>query len=165
MKNAFIALLLGVVIAGAGAWAYTSGFLALFIPPPEKSKSAESQRSPASVPVSNTLKAGTYSLEGYSGSLSATPNYRGEVTIAKYGEVYRLEWHIGSDQLQRGIGILDGQVLSVGYIDLDPPYEGGIRDAGAVSFRVLGGGKLEGKWVSIDASETGREVLQWTRSL
>ena len=102
-----------------------------------------------------SLKDGTYSLEGYNAG-SYTANYFGTVKIERQGDVYKLQWSIGGQE-QRGVGILEDSILSVGYMDVT---QGQTRDMGVVSYRLVGEGKLEGKWSSISASHAGKEVLE-----
>ncbi len=157
-KNIIIALLLGALVAVIGFGLYSSGLL--WETTDKVGQEGARDLGVNSVPVA-VLRTGSYALEGYGGSLSAQPSYRGEVFIAKTGEVYKLEWSIGG-QVQRGVGILEDNILSVGYVDLTG---GDIQDAGVVSYRVVKEGKLEGKWSSILAQETGREILTWQGSL
>src|SRR3989338_5579169 len=93
-----------------------------------------------------TLKTGVYSLEGYNAG-SGSVDYK--------GEVYGIEWRIEPLQTQIGVGILSDSILSVGYLDASG------QDLGVVSYRLLGEGKLDGKWASIEGRQTGREVLTW----
>ncbi len=159
-KNLLIGLLAGVLVAVIGIWIYTSN--AFRTSGNNVEPVSATQLGANTVPASPELKTGVYALEGYASSLSSSPNYRGTVTIVKTGEVYKLECQIGRGQIQRGVGILDGSILSVSYIDVTG---GRIQDAGAVSYSLLSGGKLEGKWTSIVAQETGREVLTWQSSI
>lgn len=159
-KNIIIALLLGIILAGGGLWFYTTIY----------NKSVESSDVSSQIPdykaesvaVGPVLKTGTYKLEGYNGSLESSPSYVGEVDIIKTGEVYKIAWYIGSQQDQRGVGILESNTLSVGYVDLTG---GAMQDMGVVSYLVVNSGKLEGKWSSVLGTETGREVLTWESSL
>lgn len=114
-------------------------------------------KSVTSLPVETIhLKEGVYALDGY-GYDSNTISYLGSVRISKNGDVYQLEWEIGTQQ-QRGVAILENGILSVGYMDVTA---GNINDAGVVSYRVISDGKLDGKWSSILSNRTGREVLTW----
>ena len=101
-----------------------------------------------------TFSEGTYALEGYN-SLSAAVSYTGTIDVVKDGDVYKLEWNIG-EQKQTGVAILDGDILSVGYMDTTA---GEIRDMGVVSYRIIDEGKLEGTWCSISGNRTGKEIL------
>jgi len=157
-KNIVIALLLGVILAGGGFWLYTS----------ISDKSLESNDVNSQIPdykaesvaVGPVLKTGIYKLEGYNSSLASNPSYEGEVEISKNGERYELVWIIGQ-QDQRGVGLLENNILSVGYTDITG---GDIQDTGVVSYRVVNPGKLEGKWNSVLGTGTGREVLTWDHS-
>lgn len=144
-KSRFNAILFGIIIAvlaGAGGFYLSaSDFSNSFKKPEVKEDKA-------------SLKTGVYVLEGYNVGDDKV-DYVGSVAIEKAGEVYRLQWNIAG-QTQRGVGILDGNILSVGYIDVTG---GNILDAGAVSYRILSEGKLDGKWSSVLGRRTGREVL------
>ncbi len=157
-KNIIIALLLGIILAGGGFWLYST------ISNKSLGSSDVNSQIPdykaESVPVGPALKTGTYKLEGYNSSLASSPNYEGEVEISKNGERYELMWIIGQ-QDQRGVGLLENNVLSVGYTDITG---GDIQDMGVVSYRVVNSGKLEGKWNSVSGTGTGREVLTWDHS-
>lgn len=102
------------------------------------------------------LNEGTYSLEGYNAQ-STSISYIGTINIKKDGDIYKLQWNIG-EQKQAGVAILEGGILSVGYMDTTV---GGDQDMGVVSYRVLDNGNLEGKWCSLSSNHTGKEVLTW----
>ncbi len=139
-----ISILIVVLVVAVAAFA--AGF---YFPLSEVNKTAKPQEI-------LTLKAGIYDLAGYNSATAQEPNYKGKVKIEKTGAVFKLQWDIGGRQDQRGVGILAGPVLSVGYVDITG---GDIQDSGVVSFRLVGEGKLEGEWSSILSNQTGREVL------
>lgn len=111
-----------------------------------------------SVPVSSAVRDGIYSLTGSAGEGPAS--YTGTVEIRfrpGTGNVYDLTWKIGGAQEQWGVGILQDNILSVGYYE---QAGGTVRDAGVVSFAV-GNGTLEGEWTSLQGGRTGYEQLKW----
>lgn len=105
----------------------------------------------------NEIREGTYDLFG-SNPGSDTVDYQGTVFIKRSGDIYDLQWNFPGGQLQRGVGILDRGVLSVGYIDMS---EGSVSEAGAVSYTVDSREKLRGTWVSILGGTQGTETLWW----
>lgn len=139
-KLAVVAVIIIVAAAGFAAGFYfpKGGVVEKTIPPPP------------------TLKTGIYKLEGFNRADSAEPNYLGKVSIQKTGKVYKLQWAIGDVQNQRGVGILSGSTLSVGYVDISG---GDINDTGVVSYLLIENGKLEGEWSSVLSNQTGREIL------
>jgi len=68
--------------------------------------------------------------------------YEGTVEIAKKGDAYTVDWKIGDSDEYKGIGILEGDVLSVSYY-------GGV--SGVVSYKIEKGPKLVGKWTFPEA--------------
>jgi hypothetical protein len=97
---------------------------------------------------------GTYSLVGRSTGQSGS--YSGTVTI-KYrkntADIYDLEWMLTSGQHQIGVGILNGDRLSVSYYLVDNKKN--IKDIGAASYKVLSSDHLSGEWVSVAGDSTG----------
>lgn len=90
--------------------------------------------------------------------------YSGVVTIAKAGDAYKVNWKMSDGTTYEGLGVLDGDVFSVGYslnVKASPAY-------GVVSYLVRGT-KLEGKWVvssTIDSPQAvGRENLEGPEGL
>lgn len=150
-RTFIISFFIGIAVAFVSVWLVLSGLIHFFIPPEWRVSVSEES---VLVPASTELRVGSYLLEGYVGSLSSTPDYGGEVYIEKTGEVYKLTWYIGK-QIQDGVGILEDDILSVGYID------GTLGDAGVVSYRVVPNERLEGVWSSILGTNTGREILTW----
>lgn len=102
-----------------------------------------------------TMPEGSYELTGFNGAGAEEPSYKGYVFISRTGETYALTWKIGERQTQRGVAILSGDVLSVGYFD-----ESG-RDAGVVSYRLVKNGVLDGLWAPLGSKGCGRERLVW----
>ncbi|KKW19282.1 MAG: hypothetical protein UY63_C0017G0059 [Parcubacteria group bacterium GW2011_GWA2_51_10] len=110
--------------------------------------------------AASEIREGVYRLVGKGPVSDAT--YEGEVYIARSGSIYDLEWHIAESQIQRGVGILNGNILSVGYIDIT---EDQIGDAGAVSYVVTSSEVLDGQWTSILGGYLGEEHLIWMSPL
>lgn len=86
------------------------------------------------------IRYGVYKLKG--SNPDGLKKYDGRVVIQREGTNYRVTWFIGPNrnQAQVGIGILEGQVLSVGYMDASG------RDFGVVSLKVVSNKLLKGKW-------------------
>lgn len=103
------------------------------------------------------IREGTYELFG-SNPGSDTVDYEGTVFIKRAGNIYDIQWNLPNDQVQRGVGILDRGILSVGYIDVS---EGSVSEAGAVSYTIDSKEKLHGTWVSILGGTQGTETLRW----
>ncbi|HEX4923476.1 MAG TPA: hypothetical protein VFV50_05300 [Bdellovibrionales bacterium] len=98
---------------------------------------------------------GVYKLTGHSLDEGAKP-YRGKVVIKKTNDVYHLIWLIGRGQAQTGVALLDGDILSVTYVDLSG------RDLGVSSFKVVSSKKLEGRWIPLGAKgRPGIERLEY----
>lgn len=91
---------------------------------------------------------GTYKCKGTN---AGKGNYKGKVIISKKGEVYELKWKIDKQEFN-GVGILDGNVLSVGYTDSNNNW------FGAMHYKV-DGDKLYGKWIVYGSSKIGTETL------
>lgn len=102
-----------------------------------------------------TIKAGTYKMTGSSNFASGNISYQGEVIISPQGDTYSLFWVIGNYQAQIGTGILNGNVLSVVYYDVDKDL------SGVVSYKILSEDHLEGKWCPIHSTGLGKETLIW----
>ncbi|MDO8664647.1 MAG: hypothetical protein Q7K44_03855 [Candidatus Liptonbacteria bacterium] len=110
-------------------------------------------------PVS-VLRDGIYDLVGKNPG-SAERTYKGTVEIKRTGNIYDLVWKI-ANQTQRGVGILNNGILSVGYIDM---AGGDIKDAGAVSYTAVTGELLNGQWTSVIGGTAGEETLTWEGSI
>ncbi len=89
---------------------------------------------PAAPAAAFTLPEGTYQLTGYNGADATEAAYKGHVFITRTGATYSLVWKIGQQQTQKGVAILSGNVLSVGYFDMSG------RDAGVVETTTVAGG-------------------------
>lgn len=100
------------------------------------------------------LKTGTYELLG-SNSESRVVNYQGEVIITRRGSNYELLWLIGRQQVQVGVGILYGDVLSVAF------QGNSYADIGVASFRLISHNEMEGTWARIGSGGQGCEYLSW----
>ncbi len=77
--------------------------------------------------------------------------YAGSVSIAKNGETYNVNWNIGA-QVYIGVGLLQGNQLSVGYSDTSKSW------FGIVVYKVKGD-TLTGKWSMHGGAKTGEETL------
>jgi hypothetical protein len=91
-------------------------------------------------------KPGVYAVEGrnadgsaYDGTLELVPRRDG---------TWVLTWRLGSDTV-RGLGLVQGEVLSVGYAAGGAP--------GIAVYRILPDGRLEGSWTMGEG--VGRETL------
>ncbi|MES0883248.1 caspase family protein [Roseibium sp. SCP14] len=85
------------------------------------------------------LREGTYSAKGRNPNGS---NYVGTVDISRQGRKFTLIWQIGADSY-KGIGALDGNVLTVDWGDTTP-----------VVYALTGNGDLQGLWSGGRGSET-----------
>jgi hypothetical protein len=101
-----------------------------------------------------TLRTGTYEASG--GSSYGSGVYYGEVVIAPQGDNYSVIWRTGAGQTQVGIGILQDDVLSIGFTDLNNS-----RFWGVASYRVRPFGELEGRWTASDGQTQKIEYLVW----
>jgi hypothetical protein len=100
-------------------------------------------------------REGLYTLSGTNPTPAADKAYKGKVAMRKVEGIYHLVWIVGDAQTQSGVAIVEGSVMSVGYVDTSG------RDMGVVSFRILSDKKLEGKWSSIAGTGQGTEVLEY----
>ena len=102
----------------------------------------------------HNIRVGIYDLTGGNSKWGGS-SYRGEVAIYPQGENFRVEWRIGSSQSQVGVGIVEGDVLSVAYCD-------SVSGAwGVVSFKVVGYGELHGRWAGFESTAQKPEYLVW----
>jgi hypothetical protein len=161
-QNTLIRLVITIFVASLVGAVVALGFMVgkdMYLPSVQQvstpSTSDYSETNPSTSVTA--LKEGLYALEGYNSS-SDIPSYTGLVRITKDGDVYKLEWTIQS-QSQRGVGILEGNILSVGYLDITG---GSLNDTGVVSYKLLSDTKLDGLWSSVSGNNPGREVLTWT---
>lgn len=101
---------------------------------------------------------GTYALVGRGAGQSG--NYAGTVKISSRestSNVFDLQWNITTGQMQIGVGILSGDILSVSYYEDDA--DGNIKDIGVVSYRVVDSSHLQGQWTSVQGGTAGVEQL------
>lgn len=91
---------------------------------------------------------GIYDCEGTN---SGGGSYQGTVVIIQNGDCYQVTWHIGS-QIYLGVGLMQGDRLSVGYRDLSG------SSTGVVVYKVEGE-KLQGVWAMPGDTKTGTETL------
>ncbi|MEM8628661.1 MAG: hypothetical protein AAGF04_01090 [Chlamydiota bacterium] len=97
---------------------------------------------------------GSYLLVGK--SKRSASSYRGIVEINRVGDNYSLIWKIGTSTTQAGIGIFQGDILSVAFYDLNDP-----EFTGVASFRLTDEGNFEGPWASSNSSGgQGKETLR-----
>lgn len=166
-KIFLISVLSGVLVAGIVIFIYRS--FSLKTQEGDIAKEDVAVLNTRLIPFISALKLGVYKMEGYSSSFSLQPDYVGEAVINRSGPVYTFEWRL-PDGIQRGIGILESNILSVGFVDA---VRGDIM--GVVSYRIVGEDKLEGKIASsyvnsvfsslFGPSEPMKEVLTWQSEL
>lgn len=102
------------------------------------------------------IKTGTYELKGSNSKETFFPDYKGRVIITRQGDNYHLVWIIGDAQVQTGVGILEGDILSVAYNDLSN------NTWGVMSFKVDSFmDELTGKWASHASTGYAYEQLSW----
>ncbi len=80
--------------------------------------------------------------------------YSGKVVITKTGQTYKIQWTIGSGQAHAGVGIREGDVLSVCFVDN--------RSAGVVAYKIQkteDGPRLVGRWAVLGEQKTRSETL------
>ncbi|MCB9588051.1 MAG: hypothetical protein H6718_21775 [Polyangiaceae bacterium] len=78
--------------------------------------------------------------------------YTGEVAITQNGQIYLLNWTLGSSAVKQvGVAIEDGTTLAVGLSDAEP--------YGVVVYHV-NGGQLDGTWGLPSMSKLGAESLK-----
>ena len=87
------------------------------------------------------IQFGVYKLKGT--NPDGMKKYDGKIVMQREGTNYRVTWFIGPVQSQMGIGILENNVLSIGYMDLSG------QDFGVVSLKVVNNKNLKGKWTSL----------------
>ncbi len=75
--------------------------------------------------------------------------YSGSVAIAKHGDMYSLDWTIANTPPYKGVGIVNGQILGVGW---------GLGDEYGVAVYTVDGGTLDGKWAT--SSSQGRAGVE-----
>jgi hypothetical protein len=77
--------------------------------------------------------------------------YAGTVSVAKNGATYNVNWTIGA-QVYLGVGLLSGDLLSVGYSDTSKSWFG-------IVVYTVKGDKLDGRWSMHGGNKTGTETL------
>ncbi len=95
--------------------------------------------------------AGEYSCRG---SNAGGGTYSGKVAITKTGQTYKVQWTIGSSQVHAGVGIREGNVLSVCFV-----ANGG---AGIAAYKIekgKDGPRLVGRWAGLGEQKTRPETL------
>lgn len=95
---------------------------------------------------SNINIVGSYKCEGRNADGSI---YKGTVDITKKGGVYYLKWLIGKQKFT-GVGILQGNVLSVSYYG---------SFSGVVAYRVESNSRLFGQWTTATQGKINTETL------
>ncbi len=78
--------------------------------------------------------------------------YDCDVTIARNGDVYDVQWYIGGGLAYEGVGIVKNGLLCVGFAS-----SGGY---GVVVYEQKADGTLEGVWTGPGASDLGTETLK-----
>ncbi len=106
--------------------------------------------SPNGSPVTaSPIREGDYTVQG--SNPGGKGHYAGTLTMTKKGEVYEMQWRVGTTY--RGIGIQHGNILSVGW---GAPGQSGY---GVVSYTIATDGTLTGQWATASAPNLGTETL------
>ncbi|MCA9639195.1 MAG: hypothetical protein H6718_22710 [Polyangiaceae bacterium] len=109
---------------------------------------------PAAAPVPGTTGAaavrGTYTISSASNP-GGEGGYEGSVAITQSGDVYKLTWSISDGSQYKGVGLMEGDVLGVGW--------GMAAEFGVAVYKVEGG-KLTGRWTSAVETGAGTETLE-----
>ncbi len=95
--------------------------------------------------------AGAYACRG---SNPGGGTYSGKVLITKTGQTYKIQWTIGSAQAHVGIGIREGNVLSVCFVAAE--------GVGVVAYKIQkdeNGPRLTGRWAGLGGQKTQSETL------
>ena len=101
------------------------------------------------------IKVGTYDLRG-SNTKAGYTDYTGSVVITRQGDNYKLVWHIDGFQTLTGIGVVEGDVLSVAYCDIET------GNWGVISFKIdIFSEELDGRWASSTSTGCAYERLTW----
>lgn len=100
--------------------------------------------------------SGTYNIVSYDALFDA--NYEGVVQVVRNGEIYAISWsfqdHEGTTFLSVGSGLLNNNVLSITFQDLDPS-----STIGTESLKVTHHGEhLSGPWSYFGDLNVGRET-------
>lgn len=113
------------------------------------SKKESSTATPSSSPPSSSIKIeGLYAVQGTNPDGGS---YSGNVAITPKGNVYELQWSVGTPY--SGIGIRSQDVLSVSW---GTPGGSGF---GIVAYKIDPDGSLHGTWATPDNTRLGTETL------
>ncbi len=95
----------------------------------------------APVKVQTTVDpSGAYRCDGVSPD---GQTYRAAVHIVRNGDTYIVRWLTPRGIVNVGVGVLNGDTLSVGYVG---------ASAGVVVYKLDGNKQLSGEWTDLDAS-------------
>ena len=81
-------------------------------------------------------------------------SYSGKVVITKTDQTYRIQWKIGTGQGHVGVGIREGDILSVCFVSA--------TGVGVVSYKIqkaVDGPRLVGRWAGFGGKKTQSETL------
>jgi len=81
-------------------------------------------------------------------------SYSGKVAITKTGQTYKIRWTIGAAPAHAGVGIREGNVLSVCFV--------GGGGAGVAAYKIekgKDGPRLVGRWAGLGEQKTRSETL------
>lgn len=101
-------------------------------------------------------------LSGYYSCVGKSPNgkpYDAVVVVQKLGDVYGVSWAMGA-QLIMGVGIRNGETLSVGWSVTGPDG----RTVRGVNRYTIHGRRMVGRWATIPGpGAMGEETLDWLK--
>jgi len=92
---------------------------------------------------------GVYNVQGT--NPGGKGGYTGTVSITPTGSVYQVDWKVGNSY--SGVGILNGNILSVGWGNLSQ------AGFGVVTYTVQPNGSLSGTWAMVKGTTLGTETL------
>lgn len=95
------------------------------------------------------IREGEYAVKGT--NPGGNGNYAGTLTMKKKGDVYEMQWSVGTNY--SGVGIQHGDILSVGW------GTAGRSGYGVVSYHIAADGSLTGQWATAKADGMGTETL------
>lgn len=146
-RNPLVSSLLALALLLAGALGCNkSGSGVVRTESPANSNSASNPATPAAD------IAGNYSVVG------SNPNgspYKGELAVIKHGDVYQFRWNAGRQY--DGIGVPNGSVVAVAFTEGSNG-----QGCGVVSYQILSGGTLDGRWGYWGKNESGTEKAERT---
>lgn len=90
--------------------------------------------------------SGTFAVSGTAGERA----YRGELTIEKNGQAYKVIWKLDSGETYAGVGIATGDTLSVGW---------NIGETAGVAVYDFSKSPVVGKWSTIGDESVHSETL------